>query len=143
MNGRRFLESREGQIAQYWKRIRRSEHYDIDLEPQGKKKGKQQKRYAKDFQQKVLAQQPARRKRPFRGEVAIDLLYVPTIGPQRAALDRITKNVLDILGQGIEGIGRNAILYHDDVQVKYLSASYLLVVVPINCCKKAFRLSPV
>lgn len=117
-----WLESDSGKISRYRHRDNRRARVSIgDVEPQSKN----MRAADRDrFQTLVLKELAARRKRCFRGDLALrlDLSTTSTTPPHAHT---IAKNLLDLLGSrrnSVVGRGRY-VLYRDDSQVQALAVS--------------------
>ena len=117
--GRRndWLESDSGKVVRFRDReYRRARLFIKDVEPQSKK---MRAADCDRFQTLVLGELAARRRRCFRGELALRL-DVKTTSATPPHAQTIAKNVLDLLGRrrtAVAGRGRY-VLYKDDSQVQ-------------------------
>jgi hypothetical protein len=120
-----YLLTPSGLAAQYWHRRGRRIYVDITgIEPRAKHSMRDTDKDA--IQQRLLAQLVARRRRAFRGPLALQMRIsttarTPTHAPQ------ITKNLLDLFGEPRPGIAtrRPGLLFADDSQVHALSVTCL------------------
>ncbi|WP_143737548.1 hypothetical protein [Microbispora sp. GKU 823] len=93
----------------------------LTIEGEPEQKGARGRRSAVAFQQQVIHQMTAARRRAFTGPVALDLFF-QTTRKNPPAIHRVAKHVLDLLGPADPAIRprRRSVLYRDDRQVKFL-----------------------
>lgn len=118
-----FFHSSTGVIARHRWRQRRRVHAVIrGVEPAAKHSMPASDKLA--IQKAVAEDLAQRRRRPFRGQLALRL-SLRTTGPNPAQLPNLGKNLLDLLGQPLPGFKgrRRGILFYDDRQVDALSIS--------------------
>ncbi len=116
-----FLTSRRGLAAQHGRRRRREIHVDVKQEPRAK--GRRGRSDA-SFREAVATEMTARRRRFFRGPVALEL-HFSTSTKNPPSIETLAKRYLDLLGAAKTGEphGRRPALYDDDRQVKLLYVS--------------------
>jgi hypothetical protein len=116
-----YLESAEGQLAQQRHRARQRMRFTIErIEPRAKSSMPDDHKDA--VQRQLLDSLVARRRRAFRGPLALRLA-IHTTDKHPAHSHNIAKNFLDLFGRPrrILRTGRCALLYSDDNQVHALS----------------------
>ena len=116
-----YLETPEGQLAQYRHRARRRMWFTIEgIEPRAKSSMPDDHKDA--IQRQLLDSLVARRRRAFRGPLALRLT-IHTTDKNPAHSHNIAKNLLDLFGRPrrILRTRRCALLYSDDNQVHALS----------------------
>jgi hypothetical protein len=119
---RNFLQTDEGQLAQYRSRKSRRLHVAVHaVEPQSKRMSEVDR---DRFQAEVLACMLMRKRMAFRGSLALRIdLSTSSKNPPQA--HTIAKNILDLLAARRPNVkGREAcVLYKDDKQIQALSVS--------------------
>ncbi|WP_068074356.1 endodeoxyribonuclease RusA [Novosphingobium lentum] len=114
------MASDAGASARYQSRRERRIHINIDdIEPQSKKMSAADRAA---FQAAVAEQLTSIKRSTFRGDVALQLdLATASKSPPHA--HTIAKNILDLLGQRMDGVDwpKKSLLYADDSQIQALS----------------------
>lgn len=119
-----YLETIEGQYNERQKRKMRILYLDIKQEPKSKKGiSKQEKLF---FRQEVKRQLKAMRRRPYVGDIILEIDYFTTQN-NPPMLHNLSKNYLDLLHKPMPDIDSyKGILFKDDSQIKILISHYHL-----------------
>jgi hypothetical protein len=118
-----YLESPEGQLAQYRRRQKSRIWIRVDdIEPRSKQSMPQADK--DEFQRRVLQSLTRLRRQAFRGPIALELNACTTeTNPSHA--QTIAKNILDLLAEPRPTVQttRGGLIYYDDKQIQALSVS--------------------
>lgn len=118
-----YLETIEGQLHERIKRAIKTVYLDIEQEPKSKNSTDQDKLF---FRQEVKRQLKEMNRRPFRGDLILEIDYYTT-RHNPPALQSLSKNYLDLLHKPMPHIDSyKGLLFHDDCQVKILISNYHL-----------------
>ena len=118
-----FLESDQGLRILYVARLMRRLYFQIDgIEPRSKSAMSMADKIS--IQSAVLQHMASRRRKAFRGPIALNIRATTTEKTPSHA-QTIAKNLLDLLGPPLPGVegGGHGVLYFDDRQVRALSVS--------------------
>ncbi len=119
-----YLETIEGQYNERLKREMKIVYLDIKQEPKSKKGISNQEKLF--FRQEVKRQLKAMNRRPFRGDIILEIAFYTTQN-NPPALHTLSKNYLDLLHKPMPEIDNyKGILFKDDSQIKILISYYHL-----------------
>jgi len=116
-----YLETMEGQSLDRFKRMIKTIYLEVAQEPKGKNSTDREKLY---FRQEIKRQLKEWKRRPFRGDLIMEIDYFTTqkVPP---ALHTLSKNYLDLLHKPMPHIDSyKGLLFNDDSQIKILISNY-------------------
>ena len=121
-----YLNTPQGQYNRHnWQKIYNHQYFSMQHEIKSKKSAKPHQILA--LQNSILESMQERRKRAFRGKIAVDLLLTPTSN-NPPHIHNAVKFLLDVFARPHPDLNtkRKGLIYYDDSQIAYLSVKYNL-----------------